>query len=180
MRVDAAGDLPKLLGERVAVNARQSGILVQVVGKPVSRGAGASQPSATEATAGVHLFAWHYSSLSARAELDSMFAAYNLSQPSDMNSAGTEREQLYARERSVLEDWHVLPLVEQAEPVGLGANVRDWMASRWGEWHLEDVWLDANPPAIAPNARGFGLADPSSATMRYFEATRDGAAGARQ
>ena len=180
LRVDAAGDLPKLLGERVAVNARQSGILVQVVAKPVAHSAGASQPPAAEAAAGVHLFAWRYSSLSARAELDSMFAAYNLSEPSDMNSAGTEREQLYARERSVLEDWRVLPLVAQAEPVGLGANVRDWMASRWGEWHLEDVWLDANPPAISPNARGFGLADPSSATMRYFEATGDGAAGARQ
>jgi hypothetical protein len=45
----------------------------------------------------------------------------------------------------------VLPLVEQAEPVGLGANVRDWMPSRWGEWHLADVWLDANEPAGTPS-----------------------------
>lgn len=180
LRVDAAGDLPKLLGERVAVNARQSGILVQVVVKPVSRGAGASQPSAAEPAAGVHLFAWHYSSLSARAELDSLFAAYNLSESSDMNSGGTERDQLYARERSVLEDWRVLPLVQQAEPVGLGANVCDWMPSRWGEWHLADVWLDANQPAIAPSARGFGLPDPAIAAMRYFEPTRDRSAGAQQ
>jgi len=180
LRVDAAGDLPKLLGERVAVNARQSGIPVQVVVKPVSRGAGASQPSTAEAAAGVHLFAWHYSSLSARAELDAMFAAYNLSEPSEINPAATEREQLYARERSVLEDWRVLPLVEQAEPVGLGANVRDWMPSRWGEWHLEDVWLDANQPTTAPIAYELGLSDPPSAAMRYFESTRDSTSGARQ
>lgn len=180
LRVDAAGDLPKLLGERVAVNARQSGILVQVVARPVAHGAGGSQPSTAEVAAGVHLFAWHYSSLSARAELDSMFAAYNLSEPSEMNPGGTEREQLYARERSVLEDWRVLPLVEQAEPVGLGANVRDWMPSRWGEWHLEDVWLDANQSGGAPSTREPVLAGPTIAAMRYFEATRDDAAGARQ
>lgn len=169
LRVDVSGDLPKLLGERVAVNARQSGILVQVVAKTIARGAGAAQPAGVEPPAGVHLFVWHYSSLSARAELDAMFAAYNLSEPSEMNLAGTEREQLYARERSVLEEWRVLPLVAQAEPVGLGANVRDWMPSRWGEWHLEEVWLDASQPASA-----------SSATMRYFDATRGGASGVRQ
>jgi peptide/nickel transport system substrate-binding protein len=180
LRVDAAGDLPKLLGERVAVNARQSGILVQVVARPVAHGAGGSQPSTAEVAAGVHLFAWHYSSLSARAELDSMFAAYNLSEPSEMNPGGTEREQLYARERSVLEDWRVLPLVAQAEPVGLGVNVRDWMPSRWGEWHLEDVWLDANQSGGAPSTREPFLAGPSIGAMRYFEATRDDAAGAPQ
>lgn len=180
LHVDATGDLPKLLGERVAVNARQCGILVQVVAKPAARGAGTSPASPAEAAAGVHLFAWHFSSLSARAELESMFAAYNLSEPSEMNPAGTEREQLYARERSVLEDWRVLPLVKQAEPVGLGANVRDWMPSRWGEWHLEKVWLDANQPGTTPSARGFDLADAISRTMRYFESTRAGAAGVRR
>src|SRR5580658_9628279 len=35
LRVDPPGDLPKLLGERVAVNARQAAILVQVIARPV-------------------------------------------------------------------------------------------------------------------------------------------------
>ncbi len=37
LRVDPAGDLPKLLGERVAVNARQAAIFVQVIARPAPR-----------------------------------------------------------------------------------------------------------------------------------------------
>jgi len=148
LRVDAAGDLAKLLAERVAVNARQAAILVQVIARPVPR-AGAATTAPTDPPAGVHLFAWHYSSLSPRAELDSLFAAYNLTAPSALNATSTDHEQLYARERRVLEDRRVLPLIVEAESVGLGANVRDWTPARWGEWHLDDVWLELPEPATA-------------------------------
>ena len=151
LRVDPAGDLAKLLGERVAVNARQATILVQVISRPVTR-AGASSPAPSDPPSGVHLFAWHYSSLSPRAELDSLFAAYNLTEPSEVNATNTDHEQLYARERRVLEDRRVLPLIVQAESVGLGPTVRDWMPARWGEWHLADVWLELPEPAAADSS----------------------------
>ena len=142
LRVDLAGDLPKLLGERVAVNARQASILVQVIAKPVPRAGATPSPAPADRPSGVRLFAWHYSSLSPRAELDSLFAAYNLTEPPEVNATATDHEQLYARERRVLEDRRVLPLIVQAEFVGLAPTVRDWMPARWGEWHLADVWLD--------------------------------------
>jgi ABC-type transport system substrate-binding protein len=143
LRVDPAGDLPKLLGERVAVNARQAAIAVQVMNLAAQRGsAGVPSSTLTEPASGVHLFAWHYSSLSPRAELDAMLTAYKLGEPSDSVSPDADREQLYAREYRVLEDWRVLPLVEQAESVGIGPALRDWMPARWGEWRLADVWLD--------------------------------------
>jgi len=63
LRVDAPGDLFKLIGERVAVNARQANLLVQVA-LPGSAG-----NSPTPAS-GLHLFAWHYDSLSPHAELE--------------------------------------------------------------------------------------------------------------
>jgi hypothetical protein len=148
LRVDPAGDLAKLLGERVAVNARQAAILVEVMVRPLPR-AGVATTAPGDPPAGVHLFAWHYSSLSARAELDSLFAAYNLTEPSEVNATNTDNEQLYARERRVLADRRVLPLIVQAESVGLGANVRDWMPARWGQWHLADVWLELPEPAAA-------------------------------
>ncbi len=149
LRVDPSGDLAKLLGERVAVNARQASISVQVLPRPVPRAGSAPSPAPAAPPSGVHLFAWHYSSLSPRAELDSLFAAYNLTEPSEVNATSTDHEQLYARERRVLEDRRVLPLVMQAESVGLGANVRDWMPAAWGEWHLADVWLETPEPASA-------------------------------
>jgi peptide/nickel transport system substrate-binding protein len=165
LRVDPAGDLAKLLGERVVVNARQASILVQVLAKSIPR-AGATPPSSANPPSGVHLFAWHYSSLSPRAELDSLFAAYNLTEPQEVNATSTDHEQLYARERRVLEDRRVLPLIMQAESVGLGANVRDWMPARWGEWHLADVWLETANPALTDSSSTANPAVPSSPQPR--------------
>jgi ABC-type transport system substrate-binding protein len=169
LRVDAAGDLPKLLGERVAVNARQASILVQVVAKPAPRAGATPSPAPADLPSGVHLFAWRYSSLSPRAELDSLFAAYNLNEPSEVNATATDHEQLYARERRVLEDRRVLPLIVQAESVGLAPSVRDWMPARWGEWHLADVWLDtpesgAADASNASTAPALSPAPPRAAT----------------
>jgi ABC-type transport system substrate-binding protein len=147
LRVDLAGDLPQLLGQRVAVNARQAGIVIQVVSRSAQHSgiavpaSTASASGAASESSGVHLFAWRYSSLSARVEFDSMLAAYNLSDSSEA-TGGSDREQLYARERRILESWRVLPLVEQAESVGIGTTVRNWMPARWGEWHLADVWIE--------------------------------------
>jgi peptide/nickel transport system substrate-binding protein len=165
LRVDSPGDLPKLLGERVAVNARQAAIFVQVIARPAPR-AGATSAATEDPPPGVHLFAWHYSSLSPRAELDSLFAAYNLMEPSEVNATNTDHEQLYARERRVLEDRRILPLVVQAESAGLGSAVRDWMPARWGEWHLADVWLELPEPATADSLNIRNAAAPSSPQPR--------------
>ena len=156
LRVDPAGDMAKLLGERIAVNARQASIPVQVVSRQSARSVAASTASA-DPPPGAHLFAWRYSSLSPRAELDSMFAAYNLLEPQEANatngfSLSSDHEQLYARERRVLDEWRIVPLVVQPEFVGLAASVRDWTPARRGEWRLADVWLDSQPGA-APGAR---------------------------
>jgi peptide/nickel transport system substrate-binding protein len=165
LQIDPAGDLAKLLGERVAVNARQAAILVQVTARPAVR-ASAASPALADPPSGVHLFAWHYSSLSPRAELEALFAAYNLLELSEVNATSTDHEQLYARERRVLEDRRVLPLVVQAESVGLGTTVRDWMPAHWGEWHLADVWLDLPEPAPADSLNTGNTAAPSSPQPR--------------
>ncbi|HEY2547064.1 MAG TPA: ABC transporter substrate-binding protein [Candidatus Acidoferrum sp.] len=178
LRVDPAGDLARLLGERVAVNARQASILVQVINRPVARAgvadAVSTARSPSEPASGVHLFGWHYSSLSPRAELDSMFAAYNLTESSEVKAtsnttnSGTnsDREQLYARERRVLEERRVLPLIVQAETVGLAPTVRDWMPARWGEWHLADVWLETSELAPTDIVNKENSAAPVSAQPR--------------
>ena len=152
LRVDATGDLAKLLGERVAVNARQSGILVQVVNRAVSH----ATTTASDPAAGIHLFSWHYSSLSPRVELESMVSTLNFGSSNEAAMASTDPELLYAREKKLLEERHILPLVALSEYVGLGQRVRDWMPARWGEWHLADVWLDLpeQVPAQPGNPNG--------------------------
>jgi len=150
LRVDAPGDIAKLLGERVAVNVRQAMIPVQVLNRSPLRSSRTSVTSTSEPAAGLHLFVWHYSSLSPRVELETFLSALNLGSSSEHGNASTSPEQLYLRERKLLEDRGVLPLVVLPEYVGLGQDVRDWMPARWGEWHLADVWLDL--PESAPAA----------------------------
>src|SRR5262249_34989657 len=72
LRVDAPGDLPKLVAERVAVNARQAGLTVQVLPRPLQHDSSATSSSDS---ALLHLFAWRTSSLSPRAETDSLLKA---------------------------------------------------------------------------------------------------------
>jgi hypothetical protein len=50
-------------------------------------------------------------------------------------------EQMYVAERAPIDAFRVIPLVHVSESYGLGPQVRDWMAPRWGGWRLEDVWL---------------------------------------
>jgi MarR-like DNA-binding transcriptional regulator SgrR of sgrS sRNA len=87
------------------------------------------------------LVAWRYSSLSERAELDAMVSALQL-EPTSEEKVFADAEQLYARERRLVGEHNLIPLVVMPEYIGLGAAVRDWMPERWGEWHLADVWLD--------------------------------------
>jgi peptide/nickel transport system substrate-binding protein len=146
LRVDATGDLAKLLGERVAVNARQASIPLQVVNRAAPRAGSSTTATSNDAVPGLHLFAWHYSSLSSRVELESFVSTLNLEESSGSTISSSDPEQLYAWEKRLLEERRILPLVALSEYVGIGQNVRDWMPARWGQWHLADVWLDVPEP----------------------------------
>jgi hypothetical protein len=157
LSIDAPSDLAKLLGERVAVNARQATLLVQVVDRSAPHVSTMVSSTPGNSALGLHLFSWHFSALSPRLELESFMSAFNLGDFSENAVSTTDPEQLYVREKKLLEQRRVLPLVALPEYVGLGQNVRDWMPARWGEWHLADVWLDLPAPnpaqADAPDSK---------------------------
>jgi peptide/nickel transport system substrate-binding protein len=147
LRVDAVGDLYKLLGERVAVNARQADLAVQVLPHSPTN-ASASASGAPAPGVGLHLFAWRYASLSPRAELEALAKQLHFPE-NEWTAPGSDPEQLYAQERRLLEARHVLPLVVLPEYAGLASRVRNWTAGQWGEWRLADVWLDTGESAPA-------------------------------
>jgi len=153
LHVDGGGDLMKLLGERVAVNARQANLSVQVVTHSTPAIGGAAPVSSNNPAIGLHLFAWHYDSLSPRAELEAMVNQLHLEQAPESTQPLADPEQRYAAERRVLEERRVLPLVLLPEYVGIAAPVRNWMPARWGDWRLADVWLEKGESApAAPNS----------------------------
>jgi peptide/nickel transport system substrate-binding protein len=134
LRLEAPGDLFKLIGERVAINARQANLLVQVA---LPAGASSSPTPAS----GLRLFAWHYHSLSPHAELEAFVK--QLFDGADLPANTTDPEQLFVQERRLLEERRILPLVLLPEYAGVRASVHNWNASPWGDWRLADVWLDS-------------------------------------
>ncbi len=138
LHVDAPGDLFKLMGERVAVNARQANLLVQLT----LPGSASSSP---QPAGGLRLIAWHYDSLSPRAELEEFEKQF--ADGSELPANTNDPEQLFAQERRLLQERAILPLVLLPEYVGIRANVHNWHASAWADWRLADVWLDAEDAA---------------------------------
>jgi hypothetical protein len=100
----------------------------------------------------LHLFAWHYDSLSPREELEEFVKQWI--QSGDLPANAGEPEQLFLQERRLLEERRVLPLVFLPGYVGLRTNVRNWSASVWGDWRLADVWLESEEASSVKTGAG--------------------------
>jgi len=75
-----------------------------------------------------------------------MISTLNFGDSSDAAVSSTDPEQLYTREKKLLGERRVLPLVALPEYSGLSQKVRDWRPARWGERHITDVWRDLLEP----------------------------------
>jgi len=112
---DPADATERLIAERIAVNAREAGLVV----RPIAGGS----PAAT-------------------ARLSR--SRVNWPDPGQALGPGitaVSPEGLYAAERALLQDYQIVPLFHLPEIYGLGPHVRGWAPSRWGGWKLESVWL---------------------------------------
>ena len=130
---DSSDAEARVVADRVAVNLREVGIMVQAVGQPVE---GKAKPAAADLRLVRHRIAAP-DPAAALSELLNSFGetATDLETP----------EQIYAAERAPIDAFRVIPLVHVSESYGLSPQVRDWMAPRWGGWNLADVWL--GPPS---------------------------------
>jgi peptide/nickel transport system substrate-binding protein len=142
---DSGDSFDQALAERIAVNAREAGISLAV--KALS----ASKMSATSATApgnpdvDVRLMHWRMPSpLSGIALTRLLGAVASVSgvDPAPLPDAASP-QQIYDRERSVVDSFRIVPLIWLPQVYGLSARVRDWKPPAPGEtWPLADVWLD--------------------------------------
>jgi ABC-type transport system substrate-binding protein len=125
----------RAVAERVIVDLRAAGIAATAVAATASSSGGAPASD-------MRLVRIPIEQPDAPAALNLVLGA--LSAPA---AAAEDPESLYAAERAALADFRVVPLAHESENWGLGATVRDWMATRWGEFRLDDVWLDLSPAA---------------------------------
>ncbi|MGD0965118.1 MAG: ABC transporter substrate-binding protein [Candidatus Acidiferrales bacterium] len=134
---DAADGLAQTVAERIAVNARETGISLTL--SPISNSAsstgkadarlvriGLPSPRPREALLGIIREAGPMAGVDAAP----------LPDPASL-------EQIYERERTVVGDHRIVPLAWIPHVYGLSSRVRDWRPPLAGEtWTLADVWLD--------------------------------------
>jgi len=130
---DSSDAEARAVADRVAVNLREVGIILQVSGQPVD---GKAKPPAAD----LRLVRQRFDVPDPVAALSELLNSLGET-AADLETP----EQIYAAERAPIDAFRVIPLVHVSESYGLGQQVRDWMAPRWGGWNLADVWL--GPPA---------------------------------
>lgn len=127
---DAADPLARPIAERIALNAREAGIVVQV---------------ATGGEADVRLARVPLRSLDQQQALAAYAAAFGMAASFKGPPVSSPEVNFYT-EQKLLEDGRVIPLFHVPQIVGLGPRVRNWSPEPWGDWRLDDIWLDARRP----------------------------------
>ena len=132
---DADDPLARQVAERVAVNARDAGLILQAAPLAHPQKGGAKTSPEIEI-------------LRRRIEGPSLRAAargFNRWLPF-LEGPLDQPEAIFAAEKRLLDGFTVVPLACVPEIIGVGPRVRNWNATRWGEWRLDDVWLEAEKP----------------------------------
>ncbi len=132
---DPDDTLAREVAERVAVNAREAGITLQVSALPQ----GWSRMLASGVDARVER-----SRIDAPALDEAFLQAARRLRLSDAKPGSPE--EVYAAERRLLADFATVPLAHVPELVGLGSRVKNWSALRWSDWRLDEVWLESDKP----------------------------------
>jgi peptide/nickel transport system substrate-binding protein len=113
----------RLIAERIAVNAREAGLVI----RPVVAG---SQMAAAQ------ILRTRVNGPDLGHALGSVTPLVGLAPPPvDSTQA------VYNAEWALLRDHRIIPLFHLPEIYGLGPRVRGWAPSRWGGWKLDSVWL---------------------------------------
>jgi peptide/nickel transport system substrate-binding protein len=125
----------RAVADRLAVNLREAGIMIQVSGQSAG---GKSKPT----TPDLRLVRQHLAAPDPAVALSQL-----LNSLGEVTTGLETLEQVYDAERAPIEAYRVIPLVHVPESYGLSPWVRDWMPPRWGGWRLDDVWLGSTAAA---------------------------------
>jgi peptide/nickel transport system substrate-binding protein len=136
---DAADPLIKLVADRIALDAREAGIIVQPYAEPhVNSKAARAAMNADAVLLRLPLQSVEPSvALAALAE-DAGFFSENV--PAVL--AGARPEDLLEAERRLLENHRVIPVAHLPQAVWLNGNVHNWQQLAHGPWQLDQLWME--------------------------------------
>jgi hypothetical protein len=126
---DTSDPLSRSIAERIAVDAREAGVLIQVTpGGP----------------ADIRIARVRLRSPDPALALFDLAAALHIGELMDPLAIAAEAR--YQAERKVINDYRVIPLCYLPEILGIGSRVKSWEPQRWGDWRLDNVWVEQRTP----------------------------------
>jgi len=125
---DPADPTARVIAERIALNARDAGLGMQI---------------ASTSTTDLRLVRIPLISLDPQIALGELAAGLGLP-PSKSTFASVD--ELYGAENKLLQSQRVIPLLHLRTAYGVSNTVKNWRMARDGSWRLSDVWLAAEKP----------------------------------
>jgi peptide/nickel transport system substrate-binding protein len=132
LRYDAADSQARIIAERIAVNARDAGITLQIN---------------TTAHSDLKLVRARCSTPDAARALSELAADLGLGE-TRVTGGPTRPDLVYAAERTLLEGYRVIPLFHLPDTYGVGTRVKLWLRpglTRMGWLELADLWIENAP-----------------------------------
>jgi ABC-type transport system substrate-binding protein len=131
LNYDFADSVARSIAERVALNAREAGLSVQTVSENLS----------ARSTGDARVIRLRLASSDPSAAL----AGFPLPAGSEVTSSASA-EQAFRSEKSVVDNFTVIPIATVPEAYGLSTRVRNWNQPRMGGWPLGwgEVWVEGN------------------------------------
>lgn len=135
---DAADPLLKLVAERIAVDAREAGIVVQ----PYAESHVNSKAARASINADAVLLRLPMQSVEPSIALATRADDLGLGDPVPAILAATRPEDLFEAERKLLENHRVIPVAHLPQALWLNNTVHNWQQLATGAWQLDQLWVE--------------------------------------
>jgi len=125
---DASDPVARVIAQRLALNARDAGITLDLN---------------SSATGDPHLVRIPLASSDPHTALTELAKISELPRPTFANGSVAE---LYAAEKALLQTHRIIPLLHLRNAVAMRPTIHDFSLSPDGTWHMENVWLSLEKP----------------------------------
>jgi peptide/nickel transport system substrate-binding protein len=135
MAYDASDPLARTLADRIAVNAREAGITLNLSIRP--------------ANPDIRLVRLPIRTPSAGSALADVIAFFRLTPDIRPLPNNASIEALHAAEDAIIATNRIVPLFHVPEIFGSNRRVKTWMTTGigpFGHWHFDDMWLESEKP----------------------------------
>jgi ABC-type transport system substrate-binding protein len=135
---DFSDPVAKLTAERIAVDAREAGIVVQ----PYGESHVGNRSARASLNADAVLLRLPLESTEPSVALAAALDDLGLGDPASAPLNAGDIEDVFELEGRTLENFRVIPIAHMSQAVWLNNNVHNWLESPTGAWELDQLWTE--------------------------------------